>query len=200
MAKIALNYPGANRDKGLSWAMKHCPAHSYLFLDGDCVPVAGWRHAHIPLESGDFVITCGGRTENGYPDPRTKSLDWMGNRYEPSMSCDRLVWKSGNSLRDIMAHRILWSCNFGVTHTAAEAILATGYTVHGEKRIFYPGFDGRWGGEDTGLAILSHFSGVDIRVNGANPVVHIAHDSYAFTKRNLEMVSEYADMVRNTLF
>lgn len=185
---------GANRDKGLAWAMAHCPAHSYLFLDGDCIPNPKWLHPHLPLASGEPLVTCGTRSEGGMLDPRTMPLEWRGTSYAPSVSTDPNVWKSGNDLQEIMGHRILWSCNFGMTYSAASMLLDAGEKVHGVRRVFNPGFDGLWGGEDTGLAILAHLSGVELRTNGAYPVEHIPHSLRNVTKRNLDKVRDYFDL------
>lgn len=190
---------GANRDKGLAWAMRHCPAHSYLFLDGDCVPNSRWLHPHLPLASGDPLITCGGRQDPGHPDPRTLPLDWQGKHFAPSMSQDPMVWQSGNDVQSILAHRVLWSCNFGMTSTAASMLLEAGERVHGVPRIFWPGFDGLWGGEDSGLSILAHLAGIEIRTNGAHPVEHIPHDPGAVTRKNLDRVQEYGDLCAKKL-
>lgn len=188
---------GANRDKGLAWAIEHTPGPYYLFLDGDCVPGPAWQKSHAPLNSEEPLITCGARSEAGKPDPRTFALQWNGDEYIPSMTQRSGVW-SQPSLRDILAHRVLWSCNFGMTQTAAKILTEAGRKVHGEPRIFYPGFDGAWGGEDTGLAILAHFAGVEIRVNGQWPVEHIPHGPGAITIKNLKKVNDYYSAVRNT--
>lgn len=190
---------GANRDKGLAWAMDHCPAHSYLFLDGDCVPNPRWLHPHLPLASGEPLITCGGRHDPGHTDPRTLPLEWQGQRFSASMPTDPMVWQSGNDLRDIISHRILWSCNFGMTDVAAAMLRAAGEKVHGTPRMFWPGFDGWWGGEDTGLALLAHLSGIEIRVNGGQPVRHIPHSPTAMNVRNLDRVQEYGDLCAKKL-
>lgn len=189
---------GANRDKGLAWAMEHLPAPFYLFLDGDCIPSPTWQQAHAILSSVEPLITCGTRTESGKPDPRTLSLQWKGESYAPSVAQHPEAWKRP-SIRDILAHRVLWSCNFGMTHLAAKMLLEAGRTVHGESRIFYPGFDGLWGGEDTGLAILAHLSGVEIRTNGQSPVEHIPHSPTAMTIKNLERIQEYFDLCAHKL-
>lgn len=189
---------GANRDKALAWAMEHVPGSYYLFLDGDCIPDPGWQKPHAPLNSGDPLITCGARTENGNPDPRTVGLQWRGESYSRIIPPDGRAWKIP-TMRDILAHRALWSCNFGMTHAATELLLEAGHKVHGERRIFWPGFDGLWGGEDTGLAVLAHLSGVEIRINGQCPVEHIPHGPGAITKRNLDRVQEYADLCAQKL-
>lgn len=189
---------GANRDKGLTWAMEHLPAPFYLFLDGDCVPGSQWQKAHAPLSCEEPLITCGARSELGKPDPRTLSLQWKGEAYAPAMESAAGVWKQP-SLRDIMSHRSLWSCNFGMTHLAAEILLEAGKKAHGEPRIFYQGFDGLWGGEDTGLAILSHLAGVEIRMNGRYPIEHIPHGPGAMTIKNLAKIDSYYSAVRNAL-
>lgn len=190
---------GANRDKALAWVMEHLPTPFYLFLDGDCVPGPQWQKAHAPLNCGEPLITCGARTENGKADPRTQPLEWDGNKYEPSFSPDPSCWMPAEEMREILAHRVLWSCNFGMTNLAAERLLEAGRKVHGVSRIFWPGFDGRWGGEDTGLAILAHLSGVEIMTNGANPVAHIPHGPGAITVKNLRRVAEYAELCRQKL-
>lgn len=188
---------GANRDKGLAWAMKHCPADAYLFLDGDCVPNAAWQEAHAQLAPKDPTLTCGGRTESGKPDPRTFDLQWKGESYVPSMHGTE--GRRGHTLRDILAHRVLWSCNFGINSEAAAMLQEAGRKVHGESRIFYPGFDGRWGGEDTGLAILAHLSGIRILVNGQSPVEHLPHGPGAVTTKNLDRVHTYAELCAEKL-
>lgn len=185
---------GANRDKGLAWAMAHCPAHSYLFLDGDCIPGPDWLRTCLPLASEEPLIVCGTRSEGGGGDPRTMPLEWQGNSYQPSFSMDPHAWLSGNTVHDILGHRILWSCNFGMTYSAASMLLDAGEKVHGVRRVFNPGFDGLWGGEDTGLAILAHLSGVELRTNGAYPVEHIPHSLRNVTKRNLDKVRDYFDL------
>ena len=190
---------GANRDKGLAWAMEYLPATFYLFMDGDCVPGPGWTESHAMLNFDEALIACGARTENGKADPRTQPLEWDGSLYEPSISPDPSHWMSADEMRDILAHRVLWSCNFGMTNLAAERLLEAGRKVHGVSRIFWPEFDGRWGGEDTGLAILAHLSGVEIMTNGANPVAHIPHGPGAITVKNLKRVAEYADLCRQKL-
>lgn len=190
---------GANRDKALAWAMEQLPSPYYLFLDGDCVPGPGWTKPHAMLHLDEALITCGARTENGKPDPRTQDLEWDGNKYEPSISPDLSHWMSATEMRDILAHRVLWSCNFGMTHLAAERLLEAGRKVHEVSRIFWPEFDGHWGGEDTALAVLAHLCGVEIMTNGANPVAHIPHGPGAITVKNLRRVAEYADLCRQKL-
>lgn len=197
-ADVAGFRAGANRDKGLAWAMKHRAAPYYLFLDGDCVPGSQWQKAHAPLNCGEPLVTCGARTEIGKPDPRTLSLRWKGELYGPAMESAAGVWKQP-SLRDIMSHRSLWSCNFGMTHLAAEILLEAGKKAHREPRIFYPGFDGLWGGEDTGLAILARLTGVEIRMNGQHPVEHIPHGPGAMTVKNLARIENYYSAVQNAL-
>lgn len=189
---------GANRDKGLTWAMEHLPAPFYLFLDGDCIPSPTWQRAHAILSCGEPLITCGTRTESEKPDPRTLGLQWKGQSYPPSVAQHPGDWKQP-TFRDILAHRSLWSCNFGMTHLAAEMLLESGRKVHGESRIFWPGFDGLWGGEDTGLAILAHLSDVEIRTNGQSPVKHIPHSPTAMSIRNLDRVQDYAELCAKKL-
>lgn len=189
---------GANRDKGLAWAMKHCPADAYLFLDGDCVPNSTWQRPHAQLASKVPTITCGARTESGNPDPRTIGLQWRGESYEPSIVQHPGGWKHPH-MRDILAHRTLWSCNFGINAEAAAMLQEAGRKVHGEPRIFYPGFDGRWGGEDTGLAILAYLSGIRILINGQSPVEHIPHAPGAVTTKNLDRVHAYAELCAEKL-
>lgn len=114
------------------------------------------------------------------------------------MPTDPRAWKLP-TIRDILAHRALWSCNFGLTHTAAEMLMKAGDKVHGTPRIFWPGFDGHWGGEDTGLAVLAHLAGVEIRINGQSPVEHVPHGPGAVTVRNLDMVQAYAELCAKKL-
>lgn len=187
---------GANRDKGLEVASEMWPGCDVVFLDGDCAPGPAWANEHISALSVDApVVSCGARTQGVHQDPRTRPLEWQGQSFAPSMiDAPRIA-----TLPEIAAHRATWSCNLGINRAALHLLQDAGEKLHGSRRVFSPEFDGRWGGEDTGLGIVAHYVGCTIRTLSASSVEHIPHDPFRISRINLDRIPAYAERVRDTL-
>lgn len=188
---------GANRDKGLMVASEMWSGCDVVFLDGDCVPGPAWANEHTSALSVDVpAISCGARTQGVHQDPRTLPLEWQGQSFVPSMiDAPRIAM-----LPEITAHRATWSCNLGINRAALNLLQDAGEKLHGSRRIFSPEFDGRWGGEDTGLGTVAHHAGCRVVVlPESSAVEHIPHDPFRISRINLDRIPAYAERVRYTL-
>lgn len=190
---------GANRDDGLATAQLLHPGTDALFLDGDCNPSPTWLASHrVALESETPTVTCGARTEDDRPDPRTLPLSWNSGDFAPSLFAGH---NYEPAYRETLAHRATWSCNLGINRAALERIQSAGEVLHGCRRVFSPEFDGTWGGEDTGLGIVAHLTGCRVLMldSETSSVAHQRHDRFHTTRRNLDLIPAYAAQVSRKL-
>lgn len=191
---------GANRDEGLARALALHPGTSVVFLDGDCRPSPGWLAHHAEALAMDApTVTCGVRKERCRPDARLQAVEWDGRTW-PTMFIpgqDTAV----EDQDDVDGHRATWSCSLGINRAALSRLRSAGRRLWHSDRIFPPFFDGRWGGEDTGLGVVAWEAGCRIVMldPDRSHVEHEPHRSRA-AKENLDLVPDFIRSVRLCAF
>jgi hypothetical protein len=191
---------GANRDEGLARVLELHPGASVIFLDGDCRPSPGWLEHHAQVLATDApTVTCGSRRERCRPDARLESVEWQGRTW-PTMFIpgqDTTV----EDRDDVDGHRTTWSCSLGISRAALSRLRSAGMHLWRSTRIFPPFFDGRWGGEDTGLGVVAWEAGCWIVMldPDRSHVEHEPHRSRA-VRENLDLVPTFIHDVRSCAF
>jgi hypothetical protein len=183
---------GANRDFAINYAIEKYELDDLVFFDGDCIPDPSWSSCYFEYFKTNESILYGARFENGLDGRLTYNKTF---NYKPTLHLDRTYKVS--SLSEILQHRILSSCNFGISKRVLPKLKKKSKIVHSTDRLFYPGFDGVWGGEDSGLALLAYHSNVEITGLPSNDasVLHIPHNPTRITIKNLEKIVDYNNLV-----
>jgi hypothetical protein len=190
---------GANRDAGIQFITKHYGTSDFLFLDGDCVPSPDLiKHHRCILDSSNGpAIGCGlrrNRTSHGLVADRR--LNHPATRMRLYVNgLDRLLINP----KEIIAHSAVWSCNMSLNREAVDLIVKANQLVWPDTgRLFAPGFDGMWGGEDTLIGVFGFRTGCKIIL--MNPTVswveHIDHVTAYTASDNLVACTGYDKTVQ----
>lgn len=163
---------GKCRDIGVDYVLS-LGADCIIFVDEDCIPQDELVSSHIDyLRRGIPAISLGRRLEqkHGWRDPR--ELGDAGNM--------RLFNPHGSIVQNpsvLQAALVTWTCNLGINRAAAGIIREAMGKFRGERRLFSPTFDGRWGGEDAflGYAAWAYRVTMAYLPTGANAVRHMDH-------------------------
>lgn len=143
-----------------------------IFTDGDCIPESQMVESHIAAYT-EGGVTVGRRLEGKwlYRDQR----EAYGARPIPiffkesrRVTSERYVADSG----------VVWTCNFGMSSGAVEAIRKLNEELYGVSAVFHPDFCGRWGGEDGFLGMECLYAGIPIMTTPVmehDGVVHLDH-------------------------
>lgn len=163
---------GKCRDMGLDYAIER-GYDEFIFIDCDCIPQVGLVALHHKYLSVDVpVCTAGRRLERKYT--------WRDKRDDDLMNIEPFG-KSGllvNNPYLIKTCMFLWSCNFGINRRAVKLAKSMMVNYFGTSRMFHPGFDGVWGGEDSFLGYILWSCKVLMYYlpRGKNAVTHNEHD------------------------
>jgi len=171
-----------------------------IFTDGDCMPRTGLVGGHVATAEaagGGSLVTVGRRLEFKWDlrDQREVSKDYPIRIFRDGpyrVTEEEYFVDSG----------VVWTCNFGISRQAVEAMRDIQGDLYGYRKVFSPDFAGRWGGEDGFVGFVCLYSGIPIwsvPPADSDGIVHIEHERPARTYDHVAFLA-YMESRRRELY
>lgn len=178
---------GHTRDYGLKHALSRYDNFNVIFTDGDCIPSEVLVEKHVENLNNEYVTVSVGPRELGtpegdfLPDPRThndKIADGSFTDINGRVVINRKYWD------------ITYSCNLAMNYRAVKELMFVNLELTGESRLFNSEFDGKWGGEDNFVGMVTYTIGGLILLTSKDACVY--HQWHESKMNNVDLKEQFS--------